>query len=71
MSTARIESLNKQFGTSICISENVYARVSGRIAARPLGRVPLKGRKTEIMVYELLGVVGSNDPDLVVDGASP
>ena len=68
---SRIESLNKQFGTSICISENVYARVSGRIVARPLGRVPLKGRKTEIMVYELLGVVGSNDPDLVVDGARP
>ena len=59
---SRIEGLNKQFGTSICISENVYDRVSDRIVARALGRVSVKGRKTEIMVYELLGIVGSNDP---------
>ena len=30
---SRIEGLNKQFGTSICISENVYDRVSGRICS--------------------------------------
>ena len=64
---ARIEGLNKEFGTSICVSEDVYNRVSGRINVRPLGRVPVKGRKTEIKVYELLGVVGSNDPELVAD----
>jgi len=66
---SRIEGLNKQFGTSICISQNVYERVSDRIAARALGRVPVKGRKTEIMVYELLGIAGSNDPELAVHRA--
>ena len=66
---ARIEGLNKEFGTSICVSEDVYDRVSGRINVRPLGRVPVKGRKTEIKVYELLGIVGSNDPELVADRA--
>jgi len=66
---SRIEGLNKQFGTSICISQNVYERVSDRIVARALGRVSVKGRKTEIMVYELLGIAGSNDPELAVHRA--
>jgi adenylate cyclase len=64
---SRIEGLNKQFGTSICISESVHERVTGRVVARPLGRVPVKGRATEIMVYELLGIAGSNDPELSAD----
>jgi class 3 adenylate cyclase len=63
---SRIEGLNKQFGTSICISENVYDQVSDLIVARALGRASVKGRKTEIMVYELLGIAGSNDPELAV-----
>jgi adenylate cyclase len=66
---SRIEGLNKQFGTSICISENVYDQVSDLIVARALGRVSVKGRNTEIMVYELLGIAGSNDPDLAVHRA--
>ena len=64
---SRIEGLNKQFGTSICISENVNERVAGRVVTRALGRVPVKGRVTEIMVYELLGVTGSSDPELRAD----
>jgi len=64
---SRIEGLNKRFGTSICISENVHDQVCGRIVARPLGRVPVKGRRTEIMVYELLGIDGTGDPELAVD----
>jgi class 3 adenylate cyclase len=66
---SRIEGLNKQFGTSICISQNVYDRVSDRIVGRALGRVSVKGRKTEITVYELLGIAGSNDPELIVHRA--
>ena len=64
---SRIEGMNKQFGTSICVSENVHERVAGRIIARALGRVPVKGRATEIMVYELLGIASSNDPELAAD----
>ena len=64
---ARIEGLNKEFGTSICVSEDVY-----RPGVRPHQcssslTGPVKGRKTEIKVYELLGVVGSTDPKLVAD----
>jgi adenylate cyclase len=67
---SRIEGLNKQFGTSICISDSVYERVAGRVVARALGRVPVKGRETEIMVYELLGIASSDDPDLRADQAT-
>ncbi len=67
---SRIEGLNKQFGTSICISDSVYERVAGRVVARALGHVPVKGRETEIMVYELLGIASSDDPDLRADQAT-
>jgi hypothetical protein len=40
--------------------------VSDLIVARALGQVSVKGRKAEILVYELLGIAGSNDPELAV-----
>src|SRR5262249_43828598 len=64
---SRIEGLNKQFCTSICISESVHEHVADRVVARPLGRVSVKGRATEIMVYELLGIAGSNGPEIAAD----
>jgi adenylate cyclase len=66
---SRIEGLNKKFGTSICISDSVYKHVAGRVIVRALGRAPVKGRATEIMIYELLGVVDINDPELHVGRA--
>ncbi len=65
---SRIEGLNKQFGTSICISENVHECLGDRIVVRALRRVAVKGRANEILVYELLGVAGSSDPELVAPG---
>jgi adenylate cyclase len=67
---SRIEGLNKQFGTSICISDSVHERVADRVIARALGRALVKGRETEIMVYELLGIAHSDDPELRADQAT-
>jgi class 3 adenylate cyclase len=61
---ARLEGINKQFGTSICISDNIYDQVRTEIVARPLKRVQVKGRKTEFMIYELLALRASDDPEL-------
>jgi adenylate cyclase len=61
---SRVEGLNKQFGTSICISDSVYGRVADRVVARPLQRVSVKGRHGELLVYELLGIVGAGDAEL-------
>ena len=61
---ARLEGINKQFGTAICISDSIHDHVGAKILARPLKRVQVKGRKTDFMIYELLGLRASDDPDL-------
>jgi adenylate cyclase len=61
---ARLESINKEFGTTICISDSVFDAVAPAIVARPLRRVQVKGRKQEFMIYELLGMADSADPEL-------
>jgi class 3 adenylate cyclase/ABC-type nitrate/sulfonate/bicarbonate transport system substrate-binding protein len=63
---ARLEGINKVFGTTICISDSIYDQVRTEILARPLKRVQVKGRKTEFMIYELLAVRASDDPQLGV-----
>jgi class 3 adenylate cyclase/ABC-type nitrate/sulfonate/bicarbonate transport system substrate-binding protein len=63
---ARLEGINKVFGTTICISDSIYDQVRTEILVRPLKRVQVKGRKTEFMIYELLGLRASDDPDLKV-----
>jgi adenylate cyclase len=61
---ARLEGMNKTFGTTICISDSVFEAVAAKIVARPLRRVQVKGRKQAFMVYELLGIADSDDPEL-------
>jgi class 3 adenylate cyclase len=61
---ARLEGINKLFGTTICISDSIYDQAQSDILARPLKRVQVKGRKTEFMIYELLALRASDDPEL-------
>jgi class 3 adenylate cyclase len=63
---ARLEGINKLFGTTICISDSIYDQVEADILARPIKRVQVKGRKTEFMIYELLALRTSHDPDVRV-----
>jgi len=61
---ARLEGINKTFGTTICISDSVVNAVKSDIVARPIKKVQVKGRKHEFMIYELLGISNSSDPEL-------
>ena len=61
---SRLEGLNKLFGTTICISDSIYDQANTDLLARPLRRVQVKGRQTEFMVYELLGLATSDDPEV-------
>ena len=61
---ARLEGINKLFGTAICISDSIYDQIGSAILARPLKRVQVKGRTTEFMIYELLALRASDDPEL-------
>ena len=62
---ARLEGINKVFGTTICISDSIYDEVRTEIVARPIKRVRVKGRKTEFMIYELLALRDSSDLELM------
>jgi adenylate cyclase len=61
---ARLEGVNKMFGTTVCISDSVVEAVEPDIVARPIRKVHVKGRKREFMIYELLGIRASDDPEL-------
>jgi adenylate cyclase len=52
---ARLEGLNKQFGTAILVSEGVYLRVQHRFECRPLKSVIAKGMTKGTRVFELVG----------------
>jgi len=52
---ARLESLNKEFHTSIIISEETRNRLGKEARVRALGGVKVKGKTVETTVYELCG----------------
>jgi adenylate cyclase len=51
---ARLEGLNKQFGTAILASEEVYLRVRHCFLFRPFDAVIAKGMTKETRVFELV-----------------
>jgi adenylate cyclase len=53
---ARLEGVNKLYGTTIIISENTYEKIADRVIVRPLDLVVVKGKKKGIYIYELLGL---------------
>ena len=53
---ARLEGINKELGTRICISKTVVREAGERLKLRALDEVTVKGRKSAIGVYELLGL---------------
>jgi class 3 adenylate cyclase/ABC-type nitrate/sulfonate/bicarbonate transport system substrate-binding protein len=63
---ARLEGINKRFGTTICISDKVVEAAGSAIVARPIRKIQVKGRKHEFMIYELLAIRASDDPELRV-----
>jgi adenylate cyclase len=52
---ARLEGLNKQFGTAILVSENVYLRARHCFQFKPFDAVVAKGMTKETRIFELLG----------------
>ena len=58
---ARLEGLNKMFGTRILISEEIDGRLNGEFHTRKLGRFRVKGRKNPTAVFELIGPVAEID----------
>ena len=52
---ARLEPLNKDYGTEIIVSDAIRRQVADRFAFRPIDTITPKGFATSIRIYELLG----------------
>lgn len=59
---ARLEGINKEFATAICISHATYKEAGERLWTRPIDVITVKGRKGEIPIYELVAI-RSEDPE--------
>ena len=51
---ARLEGINKLYGTSIIISESTYQQVTDKFYCRLLDRVAVKGKSKGVKIYELI-----------------
>ncbi|HEV8132086.1 MAG TPA: adenylate/guanylate cyclase domain-containing protein [Acidobacteriota bacterium] len=53
---SRVESLNKEFGTTILITENTYQLVKDQFECRQMPEAHLKGKSKPLQFYEVLSV---------------
>jgi adenylate cyclase len=71
---ARLEGLNKVYGTTILVSEAIRAAVGDDFLFREIDRVAVKGRSRAITIYELRGERRAHRPAAAPappDGESP
>lgn len=59
---ARLEGLNKQYGTTILVSSAIEREAREAFAFRRIDRVAVKGKSVGVEVYELLGELGQVAP---------
>jgi adenylate cyclase len=59
---ARLESLNKQYGTTILVSDAVRAAAGDAFAFRAIDVVAVKGKRRGVRIHELLGPAGLSGP---------
>jgi len=64
---SRLEGLNKQYGTTILASQNIYDAAKQSFRFRLIDRVTVKGKTIPVNVYELIGSV---DDPLAPGGAA-
>jgi len=60
---SRLEGINKQYGTSICISSSTYQLVRDQVVARKLDSVAVKGKSKGVAIYELRGLGHPDIPE--------
>ncbi|MHC4606479.1 MAG: adenylate/guanylate cyclase domain-containing protein, partial [Planctomycetota bacterium] len=60
---SRLEGVNKEFGTSILVSEKTREMAGDAVETRRIGSVRVKGRRAAVGVHELLGLKGMLSPE--------
>jgi adenylate cyclase len=64
---ARLEGTNKQYSTTIIMSEFTYAQVKEKVIARELDNIRVKGKNKPVLIYELIDVIEGLEPPLKTD----
>ncbi|HTH13223.1 MAG TPA: adenylate/guanylate cyclase domain-containing protein, partial [Spirochaetia bacterium] len=59
---ARLEGTNKEYLTSVIISENTYHYLGDQAVVRELDNIRVKGKNRPVLIYELLDFVGGYEP---------
>jgi class 3 adenylate cyclase len=59
---SRLESMNKELGTTILISESTYHEVEELFVCQPMQQVHLKGKTKPLTVYEVVSMAGAVAP---------
>lgn len=54
--SSRLQSLNKEFGTTILISETTYEAVKGDFECRPMPDTQLRGKTKDLKIYEVVSM---------------
>ena len=54
--SSRLQTLNKEFGTTILISETTFAAVKGEFECREMPEAALRGKARELRFYEVVSV---------------
>ena len=62
---ARLESLCRNFGVSLLVSEAAYGASASFVVGRRLQRVAVVGKETAVAVYNVIGLKCSPDPEHV------
>ena len=58
---SRLEGINKDYDTRICVSHSLFKEAGERLWVRPIDMISVKGRKGELLIYELLGLMDGNE----------
>ncbi|OGV86653.1 MAG: hypothetical protein A2340_02075 [Lentisphaerae bacterium RIFOXYB12_FULL_60_10] len=58
---ARLEPVNKEFGTRILIGDDTCRQVGNHLITRPLIRIRVKGKQQLVLIHELVGDPGTVD----------
>ena len=59
---ARLEGANKEYDTSVMISEATWSLVAGKFVVRELDRIRVVGKKNAVRIFELVAVAGGELP---------
>ncbi|MFC4174369.1 adenylate/guanylate cyclase domain-containing protein [Microvirga sp. GCM10011540] len=64
---SRLEKLNKRYGTTILVSEDVQRATAGEYVFRFVDRTVPEGAHRPMIIYELLGAAGDDESELAPD----